>query len=225
MHIALRSDPSLLLTKLRLSAEPRNPQNNLRSHPVTPPSSPWRLLQECFPPYVACPHIRGTLHPANTPQAAARASSLLRTVQFSHPPSCPCHSNPSHHHHHRPGPTSILQQSAETNRRYATPADGPLSKDYAFELAASSIRFGPGVTQEVGKDLRNLKAKMVCVVTDPTVGQLFPMQQVRESLEREGVKYKVFDQVRIEPKDTSYVQAPVTPSPSPSTPLPTEHAG
>lgn len=143
--------------------------------------------------------------PANHPQAAARASSLLRAVQFTHPPSCPCHSNPGHHHHQRNPAGSLFQQSADVNRRYATPADGPLSKEYAFELAASSIRFGPGVTQEVGKDLKNLKAKEVCVVTDSTVGKLFPMQQAVESLEREGIKYKVYDGVRIEPKDTSCV--------------------
>lgn len=142
---------------------------------------------------------------SNHAQAAARASSLLRTIQFSHPPSCPCHSNPGHHHHRNPASSLFQQQSFDVNRRYATPADGPLSKEYAFELAASSIRFGPGVTQEVGKDLKNLKAKKVCVVTDPTVAQLFPMQQTIESLEREGINYKVYDGVRIEPKDTSYV--------------------
>lgn len=72
-------------------------------------------------------------------------------------------------------------------------------------MAASSIRFGPGVTQEVGKDLKNLKSKRVVVVTDPTVDNLFPMQQVRESLAREGIEYTVYNQVAIEPKDTSYV--------------------
>lgn len=142
---------------------------------------------------------------ANPSQAAQRASNLLRTIQFTHPPSCPCHSNPSHHHNNNKSPASFIQRSAEANRRYATPADGPLSKEYAFEMAASSIRFGPGVTQEVGKDLKNLKSKKVVVVTDPTVDNLFPMQQVRESLAREGVEYTVYNQVAIEPKDTSYV--------------------
>jgi len=78
-----------------------------------------------------------------------------------------------------------------------------MSKEYAFEMAASSIRFGPGVTQEVGMDLKHLGAKKVCVVTDPTVDKLFPMQQVRESLAREGVNYVVYSNVAIEPKDTS----------------------
>ena len=69
------------------------------------------------------------------------------------------------------------------------------------------------MTQEVGKDLRNLKAKKVCVVTDKTVGELFPMQQAVESLEREGINYKVYDKVRIEPKDTSYAEPPQRPLP------------
>lgn len=71
-------------------------------------------------------------------------------------------------------------------------------------MAASSIRFGPGVTQEVGMDLANLGAKRVCVVTDHTVNQLDAMAQVRESLSREGISFEVYSDVRIEPKDSSY---------------------
>lgn len=70
-------------------------------------------------------------------------------------------------------------------------------------MAASSIRFGAGVTQEVGMDLKNMGAKRVCVVTDQTVNQLDAMRQVRESLDREGINFKVYSDVRIEPKDSS----------------------
>jgi hydroxyacid-oxoacid transhydrogenase len=70
-------------------------------------------------------------------------------------------------------------------------------------MAASSIRFGPGVTQEVGMDFKNLGVKKVCVVTDEHVNKLFAMKQARESLEREGVEYVVYTGVVIEPKDTS----------------------
>jgi hydroxyacid-oxoacid transhydrogenase len=70
-------------------------------------------------------------------------------------------------------------------------------------MAASSIRFGPGVTQEVGMDLKNMGAKRVCVVTDENVNKLDAMRQVRESLAREGIPYEVYDKVRIEPKDSS----------------------
>lgn len=70
-------------------------------------------------------------------------------------------------------------------------------------MAASSIRFGPGVTQEVGMDLKNLGAKRVCVVTDENVDKLDAMRQVREALTREGVPFEVYSKVRIEPKDSS----------------------
>lgn len=70
-------------------------------------------------------------------------------------------------------------------------------------MAASSIRFGPGVTREIGMDLKNMGAKRVCVVTDRTVDKLEAMRQVREALEAEGVPYEVYSGVKIEPKDYS----------------------
>jgi hydroxyacid-oxoacid transhydrogenase len=70
-------------------------------------------------------------------------------------------------------------------------------------MAASSIRFGPGVTREIGMDLTNMGARRVCVVTDATVEKLEAMRQVREALEAEGLEYRVFSGVRIEPKDYS----------------------
>ncbi|AEO63991.1 uncharacterized protein THITE_2063410 [Thermothielavioides terrestris NRRL 8126] len=153
------------------------------------------------------------------PNRAARAASLLRTIQFSHPPSCPCHSNPSHHHHphHAPTTSSIVSRFADrtssnllgggARRSYATPRDPAQQKEYAFEMAASSIRFGPGATREVGMDLKNLGAKRVCVVTDATVDKLEAMRQVREALDGEGIEYVVYANVKVEPKDYSVKEA------------------
>ena len=42
-------------------------------------------------------------------------------------------------------------------------------KEYAFEMACSNIRYGEGVTREVGMDLVNLSAKSTCVFTDKNV--------------------------------------------------------
>ncbi|KAF2641175.1 NAD-dependent methanol dehydrogenase [Massarina eburnea CBS 473.64] len=134
------------------------------------------------------------------PTRAARALNLLRTVQFTHPPNCPCHSNPGHHHH---TPSSIGQ----ARRALATPFDASQQKEYAFEMAASSIRFGPGCTKEVGMDFKNMGAQRVMVVTDGNVRKLDAMKQVIEGLEREGVKYEVYDKVRVEPKDSSVKEA------------------
>jgi hydroxyacid-oxoacid transhydrogenase len=72
-------------------------------------------------------------------------------------------------------------------------------------MAASSIRFGPGSTKEVGMDFKNMGAKRVCIVTDTNVAQLDAMKQATEGLAREGVEFTVFDKVRTEPKDSSYV--------------------
>ena len=52
-------------------------------------------------------------------------------------------------------------------------------------------------------DFKNLGSKRVLVVTDKIVKGLNAMVQVREGLNREGVEFRVFDDCRVEPKDTS----------------------
>lgn len=91
----------------------------------------------------------------------------------------------------------------EARRRLATPVDPSKQKEYAFEMAASAIRFGPGCTKEVGMDLKNMGAHRVCVVTDGNVSKLDAMKQVVEGLTREGVEFTVYDKCRVEPKDSS----------------------
>ena len=91
----------------------------------------------------------------------------------------------------------------QITRSLATPIDNTQQKEYAFEMAASSIRFGPGSTKEVGMDFANMKANKVLVLTDKTVAQLTPMKQAIEGLEREGVKFDIYSDVMVEPKDYS----------------------
>jgi hydroxyacid-oxoacid transhydrogenase len=79
--------------------------------------------------------------------------------------------------------------------------------DYAFEMAASAVRFGSGVTREVGADLRDWKVRRVLVLTDPTLSALPPVQTVLESLDTHGVDYALFDRVRVEPTDQSVQEA------------------
>lgn len=74
-------------------------------------------------------------------------------------------------------------------------------------MAASSIRFGPGCTKEVGMDFKNMGSKRVMVVTDQNVRKLDAMKQVVEGLTREGVEFEVYDKVRVEPKDSSIKEA------------------
>ena len=79
--------------------------------------------------------------------------------------------------------------------------------DYAFEMAASSVRFGPGVTREIGYDLKEWGVTRVAVITDPIIAKLLPAQRVFESLEDQGIRYSVFDRVRVEPTDASFLEA------------------
>ncbi len=82
-----------------------------------------------------------------------------------------------------------------------------MENEYAFEMAASNIRFGPGVTREVGMDLAELKAQRVMVVTDPNLAKLAPVATVLESLESEKVPFELFDRVHVEPTDVSMREA------------------
>jgi hydroxyacid-oxoacid transhydrogenase len=82
-----------------------------------------------------------------------------------------------------------------------------MSKDIAFEMAVSSVRYGVGVTREVGMDLADMGARLVMVLTDPHLARLTPVQTVLESLERNGVGVALYDRVRIEPSDESFLDA------------------
>jgi len=79
--------------------------------------------------------------------------------------------------------------------------------EIAFEMAASSVRFGPGVTREVGMDLADLGAKNVLVVTDSVLRTLAPIQVTLESLETNRIAATVYDRVRVEPTDESFLDA------------------
>src|SRR6476659_7505952 len=80
-------------------------------------------------------------------------------------------------------------------------------REYAFEMAVSSVRFGYGVTREVGMDMADMGATNVLVLTDSTIARLAPVQTVCESLETHSVPFVVYDGVRVEPTDESFRDA------------------
>src|SRR4051812_39689913 len=83
-----------------------------------------------------------------------------------------------------------------------------MNHEYAFEMAASGIRFGFGATREVGADLADSGLRKVLVFTDPGVRPLAPAVTVMQSLEENGIAFTVFDRVRVEPSDES-IQAAI----------------
>ncbi|HMD37139.1 MAG TPA: hydroxyacid-oxoacid transhydrogenase [Vicinamibacterales bacterium] len=82
-----------------------------------------------------------------------------------------------------------------------------MANETAFEIAVSSIRFGAGVTKEVGMDLADLGAKRALVLTDPVLRPLPPVQTVMDSLESNGIGATLYDRVRVEPSDESFLDA------------------
>ena len=82
-----------------------------------------------------------------------------------------------------------------------------MSREFAFEMAASSVRFGVGVTREVGMDLTDLGVRRALVVTDATLAALPPVHNVLASLEENGVTAILYDRVRVEPTDESFHDA------------------
>jgi hydroxyacid-oxoacid transhydrogenase len=79
--------------------------------------------------------------------------------------------------------------------------------DVAFEMAVSSVRFGTGVTREVGMDVADMGCRRVLVLTDPVLSVLRPVETVLESLESNGVSFALYDRVRVEPSDVSFLDA------------------
>ena len=82
-----------------------------------------------------------------------------------------------------------------------------MKKDTAFELATSNIRFGPGITREIGMDLSDSGVGHIMVLTDPTLAQLPPMATVLQSLRDEKLSFSLYDRVRVEPSDESFKDA------------------
>lgn len=124
-----------------------------------------------------------------------QAVSLLRHVQ-SHPSACPCHVC-----------TSSLSAPMQSLKHLSQQRAQPQEKEYAFEMAASNIRYGPGVTREVGMDFKNLGIDRVALFTDSTLLNLQPVKTAVEALESQGIKYDIFSNVTVEPKDYAVLEA------------------
>jgi hydroxyacid-oxoacid transhydrogenase len=77
----------------------------------------------------------------------------------------------------------------------------------AFTIDTSSIKYGPGVTREIGHDMARYAVRRVMVFTDPNLADSEMVSTVCAALKTEGTDAVVYDQVRVEPTDQSFKQA------------------
>lgn len=86
-----------------------------------------------------------------------------------------------------------------------TKPDGTLEQ--AVELATSNIRFGTGVTRELGADLADRGLRNVMLLTDPFVAALPPVETALASLDEADIRVTVYKNVSVEPTDASFLDA------------------
>lgn len=76
-----------------------------------------------------------------------------------------------------------------------------------FTMDTSSIKFGAGMTRELGYDVSRFGCRRVMVVTDERLASLPPVKTAMTSLADANVDAVLFDRVRTEPTDGSFQEA------------------
>lgn len=79
--------------------------------------------------------------------------------------------------------------------------------DTAFSIDTSSIKYGPGVSEEIGYEMSRLGSKNCLVVTDPSMRHSNAVSVTQNSLNKENIKVTIFDEVQVEPTDQSFKNA------------------
>jgi len=82
-----------------------------------------------------------------------------------------------------------------------------MTVETAFSMDTSSIKYGVGVTAELGWDMRRLGGTRVMVVTDTRMAGSRPVEVTLQSLRDRGIEGVLYDRARVEPTDVSLKEA------------------
>jgi hydroxyacid-oxoacid transhydrogenase len=83
----------------------------------------------------------------------------------------------------------------------------PTRHEARFTMDTSAIKFGPGATREVGADMARLGGRRVMLVTDPRLAAGETVATTLDALRQEGIDAVLYDRVRVEPTDASFMEA------------------
>ena len=76
-----------------------------------------------------------------------------------------------------------------------------------FSIDTSAIKYGIGVTSEVGYELERLGVKNAVLITDPNLVENDAVKKSYESITHQGIKATIYDKVEVEPTDISFKHA------------------
>ena len=74
----------------------------------------------------------------------------------------------------------------------------------AFTIDSSSIKFGNGVTEEVGWEFERLNCKNIMVVTDKKMVDHISVQKTIDSINKSKLNPVLYSNVSVEPTDSSF---------------------
>ena len=83
----------------------------------------------------------------------------------------------------------------------------PDANETAFTMDTSAIKYGPGVTAEVGSDLRMRGVRRAMLMTDQNLVASDAVATAERSMREAGVDVVRYDSVRVEPTDRSFLDA------------------
>jgi hydroxyacid-oxoacid transhydrogenase len=82
-----------------------------------------------------------------------------------------------------------------------------MALETAFTMDTSSVKYGMGVTHEVGFDMKSLGARRVMVVVDPALSKSETASITLKALADEAIDAVIYDAVHVEPTDVSFKEA------------------
>ena len=82
-----------------------------------------------------------------------------------------------------------------------------MALETAFTMDTSSVKYGMGVTREVGFDMKSLGARRVMMVVDPAMAKSETALITLKALTDEAIDAVIYDAVHVEPTDVSFKEA------------------